>query len=164
MRHAFHGHAGFTIAVVLAAIVFSGLSLAQTPQAQPFWGVSCAGTASGLDCRVIQNVPMTNSGQASVAVRLPLETKKPVMLILVPAGIYLPAGLSVNFGQEPAKQVVLKSCDSSGCLAEHPITDVEIGAMLKGQALTLSVQDANQQPIKVQVPANGFAAAYAKIK
>ena len=36
--------------------------------------------------------------------------------------------------------------------------------MLKGQALTISVQDRDKQPISVQVPATGFPAAYGKIK
>ena len=87
------------------------------------------------------------------------------MLILCPRGIYLPAGLSVNFGQEPAKQVALKSCDSSGCLAEHSITDAEIGAMLRGASdHAFSAGRESAARITVQVPANGFAAAYAKIK
>jgi invasion protein IalB len=148
-----------------------GTRLAQAPQvqsaptqAQPFWGVNCAGTPSGLDCRALQGVPMTNSGQLNVAVRIPTDTKKPTMLVLVPAGIYLPAGVTLQFGQEEAKAVRLQSCDNSGCLAEYAITDAELAVMTKGQAVTVSIQDRNRQPISVQLPSTGFAAAYAKIK
>jgi invasion protein IalB len=165
MRHLIHSHpVSFAITTVLAVIAFSDSSLGQTAPAQPIWGVNCAGTVAGLDCRAIQSLQMTNTGQASVAVRVPPDTKKPVMLILVPSGIYLPAGVTVNFGQDGAKRASVQSCDSSGCLAEYAISDAEIGAMVKGQVLTVSVQDVNQLLITVQVPSNGFAAAYAKIK
>ena len=107
---------------------------------------------------------MTNTGQASVAVRLPADTKKPVMYVLVPMGIYLPAGITLQFGQADAKKVSPRSCNSSGCLAEYAPTDAEIGALSKGQSLTVSVQDVDQKPLTLQVPSTGFAAAYAKIR
>jgi invasion protein IalB len=86
------------------------------------------------------------------------------MLILVPAGIFLPAGVTLQFGQEGSKMVQLQSCDNSGCLAEYAVSDAELAALAKGQTLSVSVQDTNKQPVTVQVPSAGFAAAYAKIK
>ena len=127
------------------------------------WGVTCVGTAGGLDCRALQSLPMTNTGQASVAVRIPPETKKPTMLILVPLSVYLPAGVSLAFGEGEAKTVGFDNCNSAGCLAKYDVTEAELAAMAKGQALTLSVQNTNRQPISVKVPSNGFAAALAKI-
>ena len=110
------------------------------------WGVTCAGTVAGLDCRALQSLPMTNTGQASVAVRIPPETKKPTMLILVPLSVYLPAGVSLKFGDGEAKTVRFDNCDVAGCLAKYDVTEAELGAMAKGQALTLSVQDTNCRP------------------
>jgi invasion protein IalB len=86
------------------------------------------------------------------------------MLIQLPLGIYLPAGASLQFGKDAAKKIVLQSCDQNGCLAEYAITDSEIGAMLKGADLTVTIQNLKQEPITVQVPVTGFPAAYAKIK
>jgi invasion protein IalB len=137
---------------------------AQPAQAQPIWGVNCAGTPNGLDCRAIQAMQMTNTGVMSLAVRVPPETKKPLLILLLPMGIYLPAGVTVRFGQDAAKTVQLQSCDTTGCLAEYALTEAEIAAMLKGQGLTVSVQSQDKQPVSVQVPATGFSAAYAKIK
>lgn len=137
---------------------------AQPAQAQPIWGVNCAGTPKGLDCRAIQAMQITDTGQISLAVRVPPETKKPLMILLLPMGIYLPAGVTVRIGQDEAKTVQLQSCDGTGCLAEYAITEAEIAAMLKGQVLTISVQDRDKQPVSVQVPATGFPTAYAKIK
>ena len=178
MRFGIKNSVGSVAAAVFCMLVFSGGTLGQTrdqlaqaqptpaqpTQAQPIWGVTCAGTASGLDCRAIQSLLMTNTGQLSLAVRVPAETKKPVMLLLVPMGIYLPAGVKVQVGQDAAKTVPLQNCDGTGCLAEYAITEPELAAMLKGQALTISVQDRDKQPVSVQVPATGFPAAYGKIK
>ena len=133
-------------------------------QPQSIWGVNCAGVPGGLDCRAVQNVRMTNTGQLSVAVRLVPETKKPMLLLVVPLGIQLPAGVTLQFGQEEARVVPLQNCDASGCLAQYALTDADIAAMVRGQTVTVKVQDPNKQTISVQVPSTGFAAAYAKIK
>jgi invasion protein IalB len=132
--------------------------------AQPVWGVTCAGGPGGLDCRAAEVLRMTDTGQLSVSVHLAPQTKKPEMLLLLPLGIHLPAGVTLHFGQDQGRVVPLQNCDSSGCLAEYAISDAEINGMVKGQPLTVSVQDANKQPLSVRVPTASFAAAYAKIK
>lgn len=149
---------------ILLALGEGGLAQTGSAQPQPIWGVNCAGTPTGLDCRAVQSLPMTNTGQATVAVRLLPETKKPVLLVLVPLGIHLPTGATVQIGQDEAKRLPLQNCDLSGCLADYPLADPELAALLKGQAITISVQDRDKRPISVQVPATGFPAAYAKIK
>ena len=101
----------------------------------------------------------------SVAVRVPPDTKKPVMLIQVPLGVYLPAGASLQIGEDEAKTLPFTGCDRDGCVAEYAITEAEIAAMTKGSSLKLSVQNQSQQPaFTLTVPATGFAAAYAKVK
>lgn len=49
-------------------------------------------------------------------------------------------------------------------LAEYPITEADIAAMLKGADLTVSIQSLQKQPVTLQDPVAGLAAAYAKIK
>jgi invasion protein IalB len=86
------------------------------------------------------------------------------MLLLLPLGLYLPEGVKLQFGKNPVKAVGIQTCDPSGCLAESPIADAEIAAMAEGQAVTVSVQDANKKLLSQQVPSTGFAAAYSKVK
>ena len=100
----------------------------------------------------------------TVAVRVPADTKTPTMLLGLPLGTYLPAGVSLQFGKEAAKPLPIQSCDRSGCLAEYAVSEAEIGAMLKGADVTISIQDQQKKPISVTVPVAGFAEAYAKIK
>ena len=112
----------------------------------------------------------SSSGQTrqrvlSVAVRMPADTKKPVLLMQLPLGVYLPAGATLQIGKEEAKTLPFTACDQGGCIAEYAVTDAELGAIAKGADLKISAQGAVQRkPFTLTVPAIGFAAAYAKIK
>lgn len=138
---------------------------AQAAPGEP-WVVHCPISQGALDCRASQSLFLKNTGQhiMSVAVRIPPDTKKPVLLMQLPLGIYLPAGVSLQIGKDEAKTLPIENCDQAGCLAEYAITDAEIGAMLKGAALTITLQSASKEPVTLTVPATGFPAAYAKIK
>ena len=100
----------------------------------------------------------------SVSVGLAAD-KKAFMTVRVPLGVYLPAGASVQIGQDEAKTLPFKGCDRGGCVAEYAISEAEIAAMTKGSAVTISAQNQNQRPaFTVAIPVTGFAAAYAKVK
>ncbi len=168
---------------VLGLVVLAEVSHAQTqqPKAQvapaqaapqaaapatpppPNWVVTCANTKDGLDCRAGQ---MLRFGRASVsvAVRLPPNTKKPLMMLQAPLGIYLPAGITVQFGQDTAKALPFLTCRQAGCLAEYPITEAELASMQKEADLTVSIQDISKQVLKIRVPMEGFGVAFAKVK
>ena len=131
------------------------------------WVVNCSDNRGTLDCRAAQQVVIKTTGQRllAVAVRVPPDTKKPVLMLQVPLGVYLPAGASLQIGKDEAKTLPFKGCDQGGCVAEYAITEPEIAAMTKGSDLTVSVQNQNQQPaFTITVPVTGFAAAYAKVK
>jgi invasion protein IalB len=176
---------GMVGGAVLCVLAFSSWAVAQTlppkpaqpapaspapnaqPAPQPNWSVSCTKGQAGLDCRAIQSISLPHAGPANpqlgVAVRVPPDTKKPQMLLLLPLGLYLPEGVSVQFGGSDAKRVPIESCDPTGCLTNYPVSEAEIGAMLKGTILTISVYDRDKQPVVIKVPPAGFGEAYAKI-
>jgi invasion protein IalB len=169
-------------AAVLCILVFSGGAVAQTLQpkpapqpeksvqaparpapAEPNWGVICPSEKGGLECRALVVMEAGQNARVSVVVRVPSDTKKPTMLLLLPLGVDLPTGASLQFGKGAAKRVQFQSCDTSGCLAEYAVSEAEIDAMLKGEGLTISVQNQSKQPLTIQVPVAGFPEAYAKI-
>src|SRR5688572_25537416 len=82
----------------------------------PSWVLTCANSPIGLDCRVGQSLFIKESGQRllSIVLRVPPDTKKPKMLLQLPLGIYLPAGVSIKFGKSAAKLLPLESCDKVG--------------------------------------------------
>ena len=136
------------------------------PPAQPTWVVNCMSTQAGFDCSASQAFFVKETGQRllSMAVRVP-PNNDPDLLLLLPLGIYLPAGVSLQFGKEEAvKKIAIQSCDKNGCRAEYDISNGEIAAMLKGADLTISFQNLEKDPLIIQLPVLGFPAAYAKIK
>ena len=77
----------------------------QPSQPQPNWVVSCSQTRPGLECRAGQSLFLRKTRQRvlSVAVRMPADTKKPVLLVQLPLGVYLPAGATLQIGKEEAQ-------------------------------------------------------------
>ena len=173
-----------TAGIVLCLVGLSSAALTQTAQPkgqhvevpaseagrpsqpQPNWIVTCNQTKPGLECRAGQSLFLRQTRQRvlSVAVRMPADTKKPVLLLQLPLGVYLPAGATLQIGKLEAQTLPYTSCDQGGCIAEYAVTDAELGAIAKGADLTISAQTVQQKPFTLTVPSLGFAVAYAKIK
>ena len=132
----------------------------------PVWRVNCSDSQAGLDCRAVQTIVVKQTGQPflTVVVRVPPDTKKPVMLIQAPLGSYLPAGVILQFGQDPARAIPFHNCNRSGCVATYAVTEPEIGAMLNGANLAVAIQNRQRAPIKLTVQAADFPEVYARMK
>jgi len=113
-------HSKFKLGIVLALSIAVGASFAiaqqppagkavakgtdEKPQAAasqpPPWGSRCVALAreSALDCLVEQKLIVANTGQlvGAVTIRIPGDTKQPVLMIQTPIGLYLPAGVTVD--------------------------------------------------------------------
>ena len=159
------------IAGVVLGLLMTASGVAQTTQQEegppPVWTVNCLDNQGKLDCRAVQSAFDTRTGQRvlAVAVRVLPESKKPVLMVEVPLGVYLPAGASVQIGKDKAKVLPFKGCYQAGCVADYDITESEISAMTKGSDLKISVQNQAQKPaFDVTIPVTGFADAYAKVK
>ena len=130
---------------------------------QPIWLLTCATTDTGFDCRGGQTRFVKNQRVLSVAVHVPPD-KKPTLMIQPHFKIYVPAGATLQIGKGPSKAVPVKTCDQNGCVAEYPLAEADLAAMLKGGDLTIEVQTMDQQPQSFTVPVAGFPAVYAKIR
>ena len=132
---------------VLCLVGLGGVSIAQTLQPKatkpaaegaappkaapeaapqtPTWMVNCTNIAGGFDCRASQTLVRkdTNTRILTLAVRRTPVAKRPVLLLQGPLGIYLPAGITLQVGNEAAKALPVQSCDQAGCVAEYAITD-----------------------------------------
>jgi len=138
----------------------------EATQPQPTWVVNCTNVPGGFDCRASQTLYVTKTGTRllTLAVRTAPDAQKPVMLIQVPLGIYLPAGITLQIGKDPAKKLPFHTCNQEGCLTEYSVTDAELATMQQDSDLTVLVQDLNKKPVTLPVPGLGFAAAYSKMK
>ncbi len=135
---------------------------------QPTWSSHCnaEGRSETLDCAVVHRLFITNTGQliGSVTIRMPGDTKEPVMMIQTPIGLFLPAGVSIDVDEKNPQRFELQTCDGNGCYAGSPVSDDLLASMRKGQKFNIKFQGLKKQEIKLQLSLAGFAAAFDKIK
>ncbi len=132
------------------------------------WNVTCqsASNDKGLNCRMSRAVVLKENRKLllRVTVRLPAETKKPVMLIQLPHGLYLPAGAKMGIDDKTPQPLVLQTCNQKGCYAGSPVSKALLTAMRKAQQLKVTFQNLQKKPITVAMPLDGFTKAYEQME
>ena len=140
----------------------------QSPSADNNWASGCSASARSapLDCSVVQQVIDANTGRlkAMLRVRVPGDTKSPVMLVQMPLGLYLPAQVTMAIDGAAATTIAFQTCDANGCYAGMEVTPTLLNAMLKGQILALQVQNQAHESTSVPIALAGFAKAYSQIQ
>jgi invasion protein IalB len=134
----------------------------------PVWASRCAsdGRQSGLDCTLEQSIFEAKSRQLlmQVVVRVPPDTRKPVLIIQLPLGLFLPAGVTLKFDDGKPGRYDVQTCDQKGCILQVPVSNEMLQEMAKSKQMAVSFQNLSKQDIGVPVSLNGFIVAYDKIK
>jgi invasion protein IalB len=132
------------------------------------WISRCASTTrhSAPECFIEQNAVLTKTGQlvASMTVRLPPTTGKPVMMLQVPVGLYLPAGITFKIDEGAPTKLVVQTCDLKGCYTGDRITPQLLQAMKSGKKIAIGFQNLEKQNITVPLTLAQFAEAYQSIQ
>jgi len=158
--------------VLIPILVLASAALAaQAPRAKPapqIWEARCSSPARAVpvDCSLEQRVVIRTSGQllASVTINVPHDTRKPSVLIQVPFGLALKAGVTLSLNNHGPARLDVQTCDQSGCYAGTMVSDDFLAAMLTGKMLTVKMQAMNGQTISVPMPLTGFKDAYNSIR
>ncbi|MGD9769645.1 MAG: invasion associated locus B family protein [Pseudolabrys sp.] len=118
------------------------------------------------ECMVEQTAILGKTGQmlASVSVRVPPSGSQPVMMVQVPVGLFLPAGINVRIDEQPPLQLVIQTCDLKGCYAGSPVSADMLKAMKAGKQLGVEFQNLSKQAITVPLTLTQFAEAYRSIQ
>lgn len=153
--------------LLLGARLACAQSAPQAPEPQN-WASECTAAARSdpLDCSVSQRLIDSSSGRliAMVRIRVPSDTRVPVMLVQMPLGIYLPAGLTLSVDAAGPVKGEFQTCDLNGCYAGMPLADNLLKSMLKGQVLKLTVQDGAHKDVAVPFSLIGLGKAFDQIK
>lgn len=140
----------------------------ETRAAAPVWKSRCASATrqSVPECVVEQTAVLDKTGQmiANISVRLPPTTGEPVMMVHVPVGLFLPAGISVQIDEQAPMQLVVQTCDLKGCYAGSQISPAMLGAMKAGKRLAIGFQNISKQTITVPLTLAQFADSYQRIQ
>jgi invasion protein IalB len=120
----------------------------------------------GLDCSVEQTATLTKTGQlfAAVTIRVPPDTRQPVMMVQLPVGIFIPAGVTLQVDQQAAVPLVVQTCDLKGCYAGSPLQAESIIALKTGKRLAISFQTLSKESITVPFVLDKFSEAFGKIQ
>ena len=128
------------------------------------WRVSCTSSARSAapDCFVAQQLVAKDSGRLlSVAtVEIPGSTRKPVLMLHLPSGLSIPAGVAIKVDTSTEIPVVLQFCDGSGCYATLAIDPALLTAMKAGHLMSVLATSSDGAHLAFQHLLPGFAASY----
>lgn len=132
------------------------------------WAAKCTSAArnADVDCAATQRLALAATGQllASVALSVPAETRKPQMIIQVPLGLFLPAGIVLTTDDSAPEKAEIQTCDANGCYARLSVTDGMIKRLGEAKTLKLVFKGNTKQDLSVSVPLDGFTEAWSKVK
>ncbi|MBS7805777.1 invasion associated locus B family protein [Rhizobiales bacterium TNE-4] len=141
---------------------------AASANAQPAWSARCASISrqAPLECTLDQQVVVQATRQqiSFISVRVPGDTRQPVMMIQLPLGLYLPAGLTLQIDEGKAQVLAIQSCDQRACYVGLPVAPDLLDSLKKGQRLNLAMQTMNREPVTIVHPLAEFGMQYQKIQ
>ena len=93
----------------------------------------------------------------SAALREVQGNPKKHLMVMVPLGVALPAGLQIKIDEdkEPTK-LVYTICHPGGCTAEVEASDDIVNKLKKGKQMMVAAMNVAAKPIFLPVPLNGF--------
>lgn len=147
------------------------------------WFVRCdpapenaAGSAEGLDqtvpvaypahCEVYSRLNHADSGMRIVelAVGTPIgEERFARGALILPLGIYLPDGVTLQIDEGQAFRADIRSCTKGGCVAQVAFNQALLDMLARGQILSIHMKTPEGQKMQVKMPLTGFAPRWAEI-
>ena len=162
------GVAGALLSAALGASVLAARSQ-EADQAKPApWTSNCTSPGRGLplECAVRQRAFIGKPPRfmGMITIRVPSDTKKPVIMSQTPLGLFLPAGLDIDIDGDMAQNYPFQSCSANGCYAGIPITGKLLDRMFKGGRLNVTFQHMNKKRLTLPMSLIGFSEAYGRIR
>lgn len=125
------------------------------------WLVRCPTEPKPAPCDAVQLLLEPKSKQRVLSVSVAYDQVKalPVVRIVLPLGVWLPNGVTVQAGDVKVDKVVVRRCEPFGCVVEGFLDAKLRDAMRKGGDAKIVVYDQNQKPLDLKFSLKGFAAA-----
>jgi invasion protein IalB len=138
------------------------------PASQPGWVVRCVSTSrdAPLECAMEETAVLTKTGQLVVLVNIRVagDTHAPTLLVQLPLGLNLPAGIKLQVDDGKATDLHIQTCENRGCYSSTPLAPDVLTALRSGKQIKISFQNMNNETLTIPIPLTDFAAAYDKIK
>ncbi len=131
----------------------------------PGWTVRCDNAGQGLVCKALQTIVLAKTRQLllSAAISKPSGSPDGALLLQLPHGLFIPAGVTVAVDAAKPEALQIQTCDTKGCYAGMSVKPEQLAAMKTGQKLNVVFEDLKKQKITVPVPLKGFDEAFKKL-
>lgn len=153
------------LAAGVVGLIAAGLSPAaaqQQPQIPQGWFKACS-KQQDVDICNVQNITTAASGQLVTGISL-IELKgkvnRKVFQVTVPTGRLVPPGIGLQIDGGKAQKLDYVICFPDRCVAEVALSDQIVSSFKKGQELTLTSVNFQNQPNPVKVSLKGFTGAF----
>jgi invasion protein IalB len=125
------------------------------------WLVRCPTLPKPAPCDAVQLLLEPKSKQRVLSVSVAYDQVKslPVVRIVLPLGVWLPNGVTVQAGAVKIDKVVVRRCEPFGCVVEGFLDAKLRDAMRKGGDAKIVVYDQNKKPLDLKFSLKGFAFA-----
>lgn len=160
---------GLTGALLGPELVSAQSQTTTTSDPAPPWSYACQESADKTQklCRIMQNLTVKRGDQQqrllTVIVRPQAKAKNHGLLIALPHGLFLPAGIEIKVDDNQPVKMVIQTSDAKGAYAGIAISDELLADLKKGIKLSVTFMSAVRKPVTVPVSLNGFTASYGKL-
>ncbi|MFT6914987.1 MAG: invasion protein IalB [Motiliproteus sp.] len=131
------------------------------------WLFECQALAANKTNCVLSQTLINNESKQRV-LRLAISNSKDGtglrLVSIMPLGIYLPAGVTVNTERGVAIPMMLKSCTQQGCIATSVLTAENIEAIQSEKELSVVFSVNKNTPVKLSISLKGTRAGLKEIK
>jgi invasion protein IalB len=132
------------------------------------WATRCSEAATPKDrvCVLSKALvdPNTRKLMMAVTFRIAPPDRKPVMKLLLPTDLYLPAGVTLAVDNGAAKTLKFETCIRGGCLAPVPLDAAFLQRLRKGTGIKVGFETVDQKPVDLTLKLDGFAKSFDQIK
>ncbi len=162
--------------MMASAALLTGLFAANTAlAAQPpkpgtafeDWIVECEKAGDKQKCFISQTLNVKDSKGRLVKASIGYlgQNDEPTVVVLLPLGIWLPAGAAFKVGDMPQASMIIQQCTPQGCVATAPLKPEHIKALGTGKTLSFGMQPAgSKETLVVGVSIKGLAAGLSALK
>lgn len=159
------------IAAIVICFIAAPFQLSAEEKATSYhdWGYKCE-KPQGVDqeiCYIFQRITNKENDKriSDVTIAYPQNGGKPIMIVVLPLGVLLPAGIQIKIdkGEEAAKAPFIV-CITNGCQARVTLDDKLISAMKGGKMLQVAFYSPQQKELAFPVSLSGFTSAMDALK
>jgi len=151
------------IAAGVAGVLGAGVPAASAQQQIPQGWFKACSKQEDVDICNVQNITTAGNGQLITGVSLiDLRGKvnRKVFQVTVPSGRLVPPGIGLQIDGGKAQKLDYVICFPDRCVAEVPLTDQLVTSFKKGQQLTLTSVNFQNQPNPIKIALSGFSDAF----